>query len=126
VYDKLRDLAQRAVRAFDARDLSGFIDLARSFGDGLGELGRGADVAIVPPRFAELAVSAAREGAAFIPSGAGGGDVAVWLSSADPSPEFSAHARTLRMRRLPLSLDRGGVRPASPVPVRETDHGANI
>jgi phosphomevalonate kinase len=113
LYDRLADLAEHAVSAFEVGDLPRFIETARAYGDRLGELGRGTDAPIVPPRFDELSRLAAAEGAAFIPSGAGGGDVAVWLSLADPSPEFSSRASTLSMRRLSLSIDRGGVRPAS-------------
>jgi phosphomevalonate kinase len=125
-YARLRALAERAAMAFQDRDVAAFIEGAREFGRGLEDLGRGADVPIVLPRFAELARTAADEAAAFIPSGAGGGDVAVWLSSAEPSPEFSKRASTLSMVRLPLSIDRGGVRPAFPDPMREPEHGANF
>ena len=54
--------------------------------------------------------------AAFLPSGAGGGDVAVWLGPAAPSVAFVARAEALGMRPLALSVDRGGVRLQSPSP----------
>jgi phosphomevalonate kinase len=120
VCTKLRDAAERALVAFEARDVQGFIDWARIFGRGLEDLGRGADVPIVLPRVAELASLAAEEAAAFLPSGAGGGDVAVWMSLAEPSREFSRRATTLSMHRVPLSIDRGGVRPALPDPLKES------
>lgn len=126
LFDELGHLAEHAASAFKVGDLPRFIEGVRVYGDRLGELGRGTNAPIVPPRFEELGRLAAAEGAAFIPSGAGGGDVAVWLSLADPSPEFSSRASSLSMRRLSLSIDRGGVRPASSVSLRESNNGANV
>jgi phosphomevalonate kinase len=125
-HEKLCALAHRAARAFEARNEAEFVSAARAYGSELDALGRAADVPIVPPRFAELARLADGEGAAFVPSGAGGGDVAIWLSSAPPSLEFSSRARALSMRRLRLSFDREGVRPEFRDSVRESDHGENF
>ena len=66
--------------------------------------------------FAELATLADAHDAAFLPSGAGGGDVAVWLALAPPSAAFVERAGELGMRPLPLTVDRGGVRPETPSP----------
>ncbi len=103
-----------AASAVDAGDRERFVRAARAFGLGLEGLGRAADAPIVPAAFAELGARAEREHAAFHPSGAGGGDVAVWLGSAPPSPAFLARADALSMRRLDLGFDRGGVRLESP------------
>ncbi len=103
-----------AASAVDAGDRERFVRAARAFGLGLEGLGRAADAPIVPAAFAELGAWAEREHAAFHPSGAGGGDVAVWLGSAPPSPGFLARAADLSMRRLDLGFDRGGVRLESP------------
>ncbi len=84
---------------------------ARAFGGALAALGRAADVPIVLPAFAQLALAAEQEEAAFLPSGAGGGDVGVWISTALPSTEFAERAKGLSMRPLPLSMDAAGVRP---------------
>jgi phosphomevalonate kinase len=108
---RLREVAAAAASAVDEGDAPAFVGAARQTGDALEELGRAADAPIVPPAFAALARLAADAGAAFLPSGAGGGDVAVWLGIASPSAPFLAQAGTLGMRALRLSVDRGGVRP---------------
>jgi phosphomevalonate kinase len=105
-----------AACAVDAGDLERFILAARTFASCLEALGRAADAPVVPPSFAELAAVADREQAAFYPSGAGGGDVGVWLGSALPSAAFLARAAALSMRRLELGFDRGGVRLESTSP----------
>jgi phosphomevalonate kinase len=99
-----------AAAAVDAGDLDRFVLAAGGFGFGLAALGHAADAPIVPAAFAELAALAASERAAFLPSGAGGGDVGVWLGSAPPSGAFLARAGALSMGRLDLGFDRGGVR----------------
>jgi phosphomevalonate kinase len=109
----LRHLAVEASAAAEAGDAGGFVSCARAFGVALAALGQGADAPIVPPHFAELAALAAVEHAAFLPSGAGGGDVAVWLGVSAPSAAFSSRAAALSMRLLALSIDRGGLRPDS-------------
>jgi len=106
----LHRLAGMAASAVDVRDTPAFIRAARDYGRALDALGRAADAPIVPPAFAELAMLAEESGAAFLPSGAGGGDVAVWLDLASPSAAFVERAGALGMRPLPLSVDRGGVR----------------
>jgi phosphomevalonate kinase len=110
----LRMVAERACEAIAAGDAPGFVACAREFGDALAAVGREADAPIVPPRFAALAALAAGERAAFIPSGAGGGDVAVWLGLAAPSGAFAARAGAASMVPLPLGLDWGGVRAVPP------------
>jgi phosphomevalonate kinase len=111
---RLRLLAAIAASAVDSRDARAFVRAALDYGRGLDALGRAADAPIVPPAFAELASLAEQDGAAFLPSGAGGGDVAVWLAPAAPPDAFVARAAALGMRPLPLTIDRGGVRPETP------------
>jgi phosphomevalonate kinase len=110
----LLDAAEQACRAIERRDARSFVSWAREFGGALAALGRLADAPIVPPRFAELATVAERENAAFLPSGAGGGDVAVWLGTAPPSAAFASHAEALSMRPLTLRVDREGLHPLPP------------
>lgn len=92
------------------RDASEFVQCARAYGALLSELGTLADAPIVPEACAELARIAATEDAAFLPSGAGGGDVAVWLGVSDPSELFAAQAERLGFSSLALRIDWGGVR----------------
>ena len=114
VFARLREVACEAVAAVARRDGPGFVTAVRAFGRALDDLGRAALAPIVPPSFAELAERASYEGAAFVPSGAGGGDVAVWIGLSAPSQDFAAHAARLSMHPLALAIDRGGLRPASP------------
>jgi phosphomevalonate kinase len=112
VFTALRAVAEEAADAIvDARC---FVKRAAGFGRALAALGDAADAPIVPPAFAELAALAEREGAAFFPSGAGGGDVAVWLGLQAPSSAFVARATALELSPLTLAIDHGGVRPESP------------
>jgi phosphomevalonate kinase len=112
VFTALRGVAEEAADAIgDARR---FVKRAAGFGRALAALGDAADVPIVPPAFAELSALAEREGAAFFPSGAGGGDVAVWLGLQAPSSDFIARAIELELSPLTLAIDHGGVRPESP------------
>ena len=53
---------------------------------------------------------AEREGSAFFPSGAGGGDVGIWLGPSAPSADFIAHGRALGMRPSSSASDSAGVR----------------
>jgi phosphomevalonate kinase len=119
---ELHLLADGAARCVEAGDGSGFVSAAREYGRALAALGHEADAPIVPPAFAELGALAASEGGAFLPSGAGGGDIAVWIAGELPSRAFVARAEGLSMQRLDIGLDSGGVRmqsldegaPASP------------
>jgi len=91
-------------------DAGQFVRCAQAYSVLLTELGTLADAPIVPEACAELARLAAAEDAAFIPSGAGGGDVAVWLGESAPSQSFEARARALGFSSLAISIDRDGVR----------------
>jgi phosphomevalonate kinase len=114
----LRALARRAADAVDAGDARAFVGVACDYARALEALGRDAAAPIVPPDFAELASLAEGEGGAFLPSGAGGGDVGVWLACAPPSAGFVARAGQLSMRPLVLGVDRAGVRTIHPRPGR--------
>jgi len=114
VFDELHSAASEAAAAIDRSEAGGFVRAAREFGAALDALGRAADAPIVPPAFAELASFAAREDSCFLPSGAGGGDVGLWLGCSFPSAAFSERARACAMRSLALSVDRDGVKPDSP------------
>lgn len=111
---RLRLHATVAASAVNARDARAFVRAAGDYGRGLDALGRAADAPIVPPAFAELAALAEPLDAAFLPSGAGGGDVAVWLALAPPPASLVERAAALGMRLLSLAVDRGGVRTETP------------
>jgi phosphomevalonate kinase len=111
VFTRLRAAAEDAADA--VADAASFVRKASIFGRVLASLGEAADAPIVPPAFAELASLAEHEHAAFYPSGAGGGDVAVWLGIAPPSPAFTRRAEALALAPLALAVDHGGVRAES-------------
>jgi phosphomevalonate kinase len=117
IADSMRGAACLAADAFEAREARWFVSAARDYAALLADLGRAADAPIVPPSIAELASLAAREHAAFLPSGAGGGDVAVWIGLAPASTTFADRARALSMDRLALSVDPDGVRAQDHRPV---------
>ncbi|MGA3122150.1 MAG: hypothetical protein ABSF69_15415 [Polyangiaceae bacterium] len=87
-----------------------FIQSVRQYGRLLSDLGGVADAPIVPASCAELATFAAGENAVFLPSGAGGGDVGVWLGVTSPSARFEVRASALGWVPLELRIDHGGVR----------------
>ena len=113
LFEALSRAAADACTSFEQDDAEEFTRRASAFGHALAALGRAAETEIVPPAFAELGALAEREGATFIPSGAGGGDVAVWLGTSPPSARFSSRAEALFMRPLSLDVDRGGLRSES-------------
>lgn len=124
-FRRLYELACHAANCVDVGDCGGFVAAARAYGQALDALGRAADAPIVPPAFAELAGLAAKEDGAFLPSGAGGGDVALWLSAAHPSPAFATRAAALSMVPLELQLDSDGVRAQPSLVARLGSAGAS-
>jgi phosphomevalonate kinase len=111
VFTSLRGAAEDAADAIG--DAGSFVRKSGAFGRALAALGDAADAPIFPPAFTELAALAEREQGVFLPSGAGGGDVAVWLGLAPPSAAFAARAEALALAPLTLAIDHGGVRPES-------------
>jgi len=105
---RLREIAESARDAIRAADPRGFIAAVAHTGDALAALGASADAPIVPPAFAELGERAKSEGAAFIPSGAGGGDVGVFVGPS-PSSAFTNAARAAGMKLLALAVESRGV-----------------
>ncbi|MBW2455280.1 MAG: hypothetical protein JRI68_12250 [Deltaproteobacteria bacterium] len=81
--------------------------------DGLVALGQAAEVPIVTDAMARLDALARQDGACFAPSGAGGGDVALWVGSQPSSARFRAEAEHLGLALLPLGLGARGVHRAA-------------
>lgn len=77
--------------------------------DALNALGRGAGAQIVIRPVAELNTLAAAEGAVFGPSGAGGGDIALWIGKTRPSEAFIARAAFHRIEPLAVLIGARGV-----------------
>jgi len=103
-------IASDAARAVGANDAVAFVESLRRTARALAELGTAAGVALVPSGFDALEASAARDGAAFAVSGAGGGDVAVHVGPGAPTATFVERAHALGLFLLDLSIDYKGVR----------------
>ncbi len=99
-------LASAAEKAAAASDPMAFIDACRDQLAMLGELGELAGVPIVTPEVRAFDRIAGRRGAVVLPSGAGGGDVALWMSTAPAGVELG---RAFGLIPLPLSLGARGV-----------------
>ena len=113
---RLSDASQQVHAAFDAGDVAGAVLGFAQTGAALAELGQFADAPIVPPACATLATLASQDGAAFLPAGAGGGDVAVFLGPRAPSEAFVSCAKSLQLSPVALGLDTQGVRIISKEP----------
>jgi len=77
--------------------------------DALGALGRAAGAQIVIRPVAELHTMAGHEGGVFGPSGAGGGDIALWIGKSRPSEAFLARAAFHRLEPLGVIVGAEGV-----------------
>ena len=105
----LADASRRALEAITAGDARRLIAEASHTRAGLERLGRESGAAIVSRDVSVLADLAESDGAAFFPSGAGGGDCALFIGLSEPSPTFSARAALAGYRPLALTLDAIGV-----------------
>lgn len=105
----LRLASEAAADAVDGGDAARLVVAARAMGLALEALGHAADAPIFTPPMSALGREAASAGAAFLPSGAGGGDVAIHVGDAPPTPAFLASAQRLGMIPLDLTQDRSGV-----------------
>lgn len=103
-------IANDGAKAARDGEAMAFIDALRRTARGLAKLGDAAQIPIVPDRFDELEAIAKEEDASFSVSGAGGGDVAVYVGPHPAGPKFLEHSHMLGLFPLSLSLDNKGVR----------------
>ncbi|MBK9263875.1 MAG: hypothetical protein IPM54_29240 [Polyangiaceae bacterium] len=109
-YNTHMDVAIAGARdAAAARDADAFMKAVAVQVDALANLGRAASAQIVIRAVAELHTLAAAEGAVFGPSGAGGGDIALWIGKARPSEAFLARAAFHRLEPLGVIVGARGV-----------------
>jgi phosphomevalonate kinase len=108
---ELGDASEAAVASFERGDARGVVAAGQATSAALAALGRDAAAPIVPAGMDELSRLAEAAGASFFPSGAGGGDVAVYLGTGAPSASLLARAADLGMRPLGVSVDARGVHP---------------
>jgi phosphomevalonate kinase len=105
----LRSGAEQARAAIRAASPQAFIAALAAQAEGLRELGAAAGEPIVTPELERLGPSAKAEQAALLPSGAGGGDISLWVALAPSSDPFRRLATSLGQRLLPLRLHAPGV-----------------
>jgi len=101
--------AEAALTAAERGDATGFVAAIARQVTTLTALGQSANVGIVTSELAELAQLAETHGAAFLPAGAGGGDVAYWVGANAAPPAFVARAQALGLSRVQLALGARGV-----------------
>jgi phosphomevalonate kinase len=109
VMTELRASATRAARALSAAQSDGIITELNVQRQWLSALGAGAEIPIVTDEVQALASSPSSAHAAVLPSGAGGGDIVLWVSSAPSPPEFRSLAARLGHALVPLELGARGV-----------------
>ncbi len=102
-------LASAAEAARSAAHPEAFIAALRAQFEGLHALGEAAGAPIVPDAMHRLAEFAGEEGAAFGPSGAGGGDVALHVATRQPSARFQVAAAAAGIDRLDVTLGARGL-----------------
>jgi phosphomevalonate kinase len=101
--------AARAAAALRAAQSEAFVAELSAQRELLSRLGSASSVPIVTPEVQQLAEWAKPCGAAVLPSGAGGGDVVLWVGvEASPSP-FRELASSLGHRLIPVQLHARGV-----------------
>jgi phosphomevalonate kinase len=103
------DASHAAARAVAAGDAAGFIAALAAQGRALRALGDAAGANIVTAAAAALAAEAEQERATALPSGAGGGDVLIFVGLAPSSPRFRELAARHSHRLVPLALGARGV-----------------
>lgn len=100
------EAAAAAALALERDDAGDFVRALSAQARALAALGDAAQAPIVTPELRALAEEGERSGAAVLPAGAGGGDVALWVS-AEPSRSPPDHFPGFE--RLRLSLGASGV-----------------
>lgn len=109
-YRRLLDAAARgAEAAIAATTKAALVAAIAAQLDALAELGDASGAGIVTPEVAALRPEAAREGGLFGPSGAGGGDIAVFLGGQPSSERLRELARARGYTLLDLTVGAPGV-----------------
>jgi len=101
--------AEQAFHAAEVGDNRQFVSALARQEAALDGLGRDAAIPIVTQELRQLAAKAAKESAAVLPAGAGGGDVAIFAGLQAPSEELRNLMVRLRHDRLQVSLGARGV-----------------
>jgi phosphomevalonate kinase len=108
--DELEIIANDAAAGVKRGNRDELVSAIRRAARALSRLGVAASAPIVPEGFDVLETVATGEDAAFCVSGAGGGDVAVFVGSAPPSAAFVERALAHGLFEIDVDLDEKGVR----------------
>jgi phosphomevalonate kinase len=109
IFGALRAGAEQALEAVRAARAADFVAALAAQGQAMRELGDAAGEPIVTPSLKQLMPIASAEGGALLPSGAGGGDISLWVAQRPSSEAFRELALSLRLSCLPLRLHARGV-----------------
>jgi phosphomevalonate kinase len=101
--------AQSAALALETGDAGALVAALAAQCHALAELGDAVSAPIVTPYVRDLMRAAARDNAAVLPSGAGGGDIALYAGTSPPSDALLSRAREHGHRNLALGLGARGV-----------------
>ena len=107
--DAQAEASERAARALERGDGPTLVDALAAQREALERLGAAAGAEIVTSAVRELDSLARRESAVVLPSGAGGGDVALFVGLSAPSLALRARAAELKHRPLAVALGARGV-----------------
>jgi phosphomevalonate kinase len=110
--DAQAEAAEAALAAVSGNDAGAFVRAIALQVGTLTALGEAAKAEIVTPALAELGALAALQGAAFLPAGAGGGDVAYYVGLSPPDAAFRARCLALGLSPVALRLSARGVHAA--------------
>lgn len=109
---KQAEAAILAASALEASDSPAFVAALGAQHRALAALGKAASIPIVTPELAELFPMAERQGAALLPAGAGGGDIALFVGLTSSSTALREGFERRAHRLLELELSAAGVGPA--------------
>lgn len=112
--ERLGAAARAAAAALRSGQIPELLENIRVQSAGFGALGRAAGVPIITPEVCQLEECASPYPAAVLPSGAGGGDIVLWISSAPSPSSFRERAAALGHRLIPLTLHARGVHRCAP------------
>jgi phosphomevalonate kinase len=107
------DLSLASEAAARASDAVSFVDACRAQLESLTSLGALAGSPIVTPDAECWDQFAHREGAVVLPSGAGGGDIVLWIGTEGPDAEGILAASRAGLTRLPIGVGARGAHCAS-------------
>lgn len=105
----LKTAAERAAGALAQRGTRALMVEIEAQRRGLGELGRAAGANIITDAVERLAAFAQAADGVVIPSGAGGGDIVLWIAEQPSSRGFRELAAALDHHLVPLQLHARGV-----------------